>query len=151
MQLIYCNIRKFRNIEHQEIQLSDSYYVHVNDARITIEKKAPSRIKDYVYEQNFVRNLHVIVGKTGSGKTNLLQMIGMNKWGRLDSEKDDSYLMLYKMSKPDAFFVEMVGMSIEELESREESSWSMRHDSRVARFVYDFCANKIVKRLSFME
>ena len=64
MQLIYCYIRKFRNIEQQEVQLSDSYQVYVNDGHLTIEKKVPSRIKDYVYGQNFVRNLHVIVGKT---------------------------------------------------------------------------------------
>lgn len=143
MQLIYCYIRKFRNIEHQEVQLSDGHQVHVIDGHLTIEKREPSRIKDYVYGQNFVRNLHVIVGKTGSGKTNLLQMIGMNKWGRLDSEKDDSYLMLYKMSKPGAFFVEMVGINIEDLNNQEDSLWGMRDGAHVFRFTYDFDANRI--------
>lgn len=79
MQLIYCYIQKFRNIEQQEIQLSDKFRVGVIDGNLRIERLEPSRLKDYVYGQNFVRNLHVIVGKTGSGKTNLLQMIGMDK------------------------------------------------------------------------
>ena len=45
MQLIYCYIQKFRNIEQQEIQLSDKFRVGVIDGDLRIERLEPSRLK----------------------------------------------------------------------------------------------------------
>ena len=49
-------------------------------------------------------NLKIIVGKIGSGKTNFLQLIGMDWWNREDTAESDVYLLLYKMHDENAFF-----------------------------------------------
>lgn len=144
MQLIYCYIQKFRNIEQQEIQLSDKFRVGIVDGIVRIECLEPSRLKNYVYGQNFVRNLHVIVGKTGSGKTNLLQMIGMDKWERLKGDRDNAYFMLYETSSPKTFFAEIVGMRIQSLQEFEKNSWAMPDNACALKFIYDFNENRIV-------
>lgn len=110
MKLIYCYIRRFRNIENQEVMLSDEYECHYEKAKLTIEKCGRDSLLDYVYDNAFMRNLRIIVGKTGSGKTNFLQLIGMDRWRRDETESDDSYLMLYKRDADDLFFVEEVGL-----------------------------------------
>ena len=148
MQLIYCYIQKFRNIEQQEIQLSDKFRVGVIDGNLRIERLEPSRLKDYVYGQNFVRNLHVIVGKTGSGKTNLLQMIGMDKWERMKDSKDNAYFMLYETSSPNTFFAEIVGLQIQSLQGVEKNSWAMPDNSYAYKFIYDFEEKRIVSVLN---
>ena len=46
---------------------------------------------DYIYDNGFMSNLRIIVGKTGSGKTNFLQLIGMDWWNREDTAESDIY------------------------------------------------------------
>ena len=65
---------------------------------------------DYIYDNGFMSNLRIIVGKTGSGKTNFLQLIGMDWWNWEDTAESDVYLLLYKMHDENAFFVEEVGL-----------------------------------------
>mgnify|MGYP006325884565 FL=1 len=59
---------------------------------------------DYIYDNGFMGNLRIIVGKTGSGKTNFLQLIGMDWLNREDTAESDVYLLLYKMHDENAFF-----------------------------------------------
>ena len=59
---------------------------------------------DYIYDNGFMSNLKIIVGKIGSGKTNFLQLIGMDRWNREDTAESDVYLLLYKMHDENAFF-----------------------------------------------
>ena len=59
-------------------------------------------------------NLHILVGKTGSGKTNLLQMIGAKhdvRYHRKWEGEDDSYFLLYSISDTE-FFLEICDMEI---------------------------------------
>lgn len=95
MQLIYCYIKKFRNIQRQEVSLSDKFKCSYKDGRLLIEMSTDNSMADYIYENDFMRSLRIIVGKTGSGKTNFLQMIGMDSWNRMGSTKRDAYFMLY--------------------------------------------------------
>lgn len=37
MKLIYCYIERFRNIENQEVSLSDEFDCHYRDSKIFIE------------------------------------------------------------------------------------------------------------------
>lgn len=112
MQLIYCHIQRFRNIENQEINFSDTYRARFDGINLTIDRCARNIAKDYLYGNNFMRHLHVIVGKTGSGKTNLLQMLGMDKWSRMDRENAGAYLMLYKAAADNEFVIETVGLDL---------------------------------------
>lgn len=99
---------------------------------------------DYIYENDFMRSLRIIVGKTGSGKTNFLQMIGMDSWNRMGSTKRDAYFMLYKMEVKNEFFVEIVGMSIHGIKKNISSN---HIDSKTIKAVYkikyDFNSQKI--------
>ena len=76
MKLIHCYIERFRNIENQEVSLSDEFDCHFRDSKLLIEKQEKNPLMDYVYDNGFMSNLKIIVGKTGSGKTNFLQLIG---------------------------------------------------------------------------
>ena len=78
MKLIYAYVRSFKNIQEQEFMLSDDYDVFFEDNRLTIDKTDNAEVKDFLYGNNLIKDLHIIVGRTGSGKTNLLQLIGMS-------------------------------------------------------------------------
>lgn len=59
---------------------------------------------DYIYDNGFMSNLRIIVGKTGSGKTNFLHLIGMDWLNREDTAESDVYLLLYKIHDENVFF-----------------------------------------------
>lgn len=110
MKLIYCYIEHFRNIENQDVSLSDEFDCRYRDSKIFIEKREKNPLMDYIYDNGFMSNLRIIVGKTGSGKTNFLQLIGMDWWNRKSTADGDAYLLLYKMHNENDFFVEEVGL-----------------------------------------
>ena len=130
MILIYCYIARFRNIENQEVSLSDEFECHYRDSKIFIEKREENPLKDYIYDNGFMSNLRIIVGKTGSGKTNFLQLIGMDWWNREDTVDSDAYLLLYKMHDENAFFIEEVGLG---------------NKKRAYYFTYDFDKHEMLK------
>ena len=130
MKLIYCYIEHFRNIENQDVSLSDEFDCRYRDSKIFIEKRERNPLMDYIYDNGFMSNLRIIVGKTGSGKTNFLQLIGMDWWNRKSTADDDAYLLLYKMHNENDFFVEEVGLG---------------NKTRAYCFTYDFDKHEILK------
>lgn len=130
MKLIYCYIEHFRNIENQDISLSDEFDCRYRDSKIFIEKREKNPLMDYIYDNGFMSNLRIIVGKTGSGKTNFLQLIGMDWWNRKSTADGDAYLLLYKMHNENDFFVEEVGLG---------------NKTRAYCFTYDFDKHEILK------
>lgn len=130
MKLIYCYIEHFRNIENQDVSLSDEFDCRYRDSKIFIEKREKNPLMDYIYDNGFMSNLRIIVGKTGSGKTNFLQLIGMDWWKRKSTADGDAYLLLYKMHNENDFFVEEVGLG---------------NKTRAYCFTYDFDKHEIQK------
>lgn len=130
MKLIYCYIEHFRNIENQDVSLSDEFDCRYRDSKIFIEKREKNPLMDYIYDNGFMSNLRIIVGKTGSGKTNFLQLIGMDWWNRKSTADGDAYLLLYKMHNENDFFVEEVGLGNKTL---------------AYCFTYDFDKHEILK------
>lgn len=130
MKLIYCYIEHFRNIENQDVSLSDEFDCRYRDSKIFIEKREKNPLMDYIYDNGFMSNLRIIVGKTGSGKTNFLQLIGMDWWNRKSTADGDAYLLLYKMHNENDFFVEEVGLG---------------NKTRAYCFSYDFDKHEILK------
>lgn len=130
MKLIYCYIEHFRNIENQDVSLSEEFDCSYRDSKIFIEKREKNPLMDYIYDNGFMSNLRIIVGKTGSGKTNFLQLIGMDWWNRKSTADDDAYLLLYKMHNENDFFVEEVGLG---------------NKTRAYCFTYDFDKHEILK------
>lgn len=130
MKLIYCYIEHFRNIDNQDVSLSDEFDCSYRDSKIFIEKREKNPLMDYIYDNGFMSNLRIIVGKTGSGKTNFLQLIGMDWWNRKSTADGDAYLLLYKMHNENDFFVEEVGLG---------------NKTRAYCFTYDFDKHEILK------
>lgn len=130
MKLIYCYIEHFRNIENQDVSLSDEFDCRYRDSKIFIEKREKNPLMDYIYDNGFMSNLRIIVGKTGSGKTNFLQLIGMDWWNRKSTADGDAHLLLYKMHNENDFFVEEVGLG---------------NKTRAYCFTYDFDKHEILK------
>lgn len=144
MRLIYCYIERFRNIQNQGVLFSNDFRCQYKNTKLLIEKADANLTADYVYGNEFMRNIRLLVGKTGSGKTNLLQMIGMDEWQRMDSAKIDSYFMLYKMDAQNEFFIEVVGNVL--LEFAEKQNKERGHKNNIASYkiTYDFEHNRIV-------
>ena len=115
MQLIYCYIGKFRNIIDQEVIFNHEYDVSFIKHKLKIKKKVVDGNIEYLYGSSLVKNLSVIVGRTGSGKTNLLQLIGMDDYERSETLETDSYFLLYQTDTPTHFTIEYVRMNIERI------------------------------------
>lgn len=115
MKLIYAYIKKFRNIYEQEVCFSDEFEVRYDyslpfPASLTVSKTAIS--DPIVFEGSKLSNIHIIVGKTGSGKTNILQLIGMAEEDRLrQTEPGDAYFLLYEEN--DIYLLEPFNVQID--------------------------------------
>ena len=57
MKLIYIYIQRFRNIERQEINLSDKFSVNLDGSALRIVRKEPNAAMDYMYGNSFMRDL----------------------------------------------------------------------------------------------
>ncbi len=140
MKLIYCYIESFRNIINQEVCLSDEYSVHFDGGDLFIHSNPKNVNMDYLYGNGFLRNLRIVVGKTGSGKTNFLQLLGMDYFERFKSGESDAYVILYKFSDSSDFAAEIVNLNINGLTSEN-------NDRKVfLRFSYDF-SNNVIKNV----
>lgn len=116
MKLIFAYVRSFKNIHEQEFAFSDDYDVSFEGNRLSIRKTDMNQVKDVIYGGNLIKDMHIIVGRTGAGKTNLLQMIGMEFQERFNSQNSDAYFLLYKCSdEEDLFAVEVLNMYIPQI------------------------------------
>lgn len=102
MKLIYAYIEQFRNIFNQEIYFSDDVVCDFSNKKISVRNTDEKRLREIIYGESLVKNLHILVGKTGSGKTNILQLIGMDDYSR---HSDDKYLLLYQEEKDTHSFI----------------------------------------------
>ena len=116
--MIYIYIKRFRNIVNQEIYFSDQYKVDYDDRytfpeALTIKRRNLRNFAEsMIYENSILQNVNVIVGKSGTGKTNIIQLIGMQERERiLDSEKEYSYFLLYEAERK--FTIELYNIKID--------------------------------------
>ncbi|WP_405356777.1 AAA family ATPase [Ruminococcus sp.] len=117
MKLIYAYIKRFRNIIDQEISFSHRYGVTYDPKlpfpeALTITYNERDAAVDVLFSDSQLVNVHVIVGRTGAGKSNVFQMIGMPEEERaLHGESGDSYFLLYEAK--DGFAIEPYNIAID--------------------------------------
>jgi predicted ATPase len=125
----------------QEVCFTDDYMVHWHEGNLVIayrdDRNERHAVKAHLYGNSPLSDLRIIVGKTGSGKTNLLQLIGMNYYTRSAEDNNSGYLMLYKMEDEDSFLCETVNMSVRGLSDiHQDREYYFRENAYL--FKYDF-------------
>lgn len=116
MKLIFAYIRSFKNIHEQEFVLSNDYDVFFENNKLSIWQEKMENVKNILYGGNLIKDMHIVVGRTGAGKTNLLQLIGMNFNERFYSQNRGEYFLLYKCNdEEDSFAVEVFNMYIPQI------------------------------------
>ena len=153
MKLIFVYIRSFKNIHNQGFVLSDDYDVSFKGNHLRIIPSMSGKVKEILYGGNLIKDLHLIVGRTGAGKTNLLQLIGMKYNERSYNGSSDAYFLLYKCNDAeDSFAVEVFNMyipSIAKLLRRHNRDKSIAPKVGFYEFRYNFqndsisCANNV--------
>lgn len=124
MRLLFVYIRHFRNFQNQEARFVDDYDIHFENGKLSARHTEHNKEMDYLYGDSVMKNMTIVVGKTGAGKTNLLQLIGMQDYWR-DEDNDDEYFLLYELDSPQHFMLETMGMDIEGLPVRKYSDKKM--------------------------
>ncbi|AVK47198.1 hypothetical protein AXY43_03710 [Clostridium sp. MF28] len=131
MELIYLYIEKFNDvIKKQEINFSPNFYVKILNNKLIIENKVS--YMDKLYPTN-IKNITMLLGKNGAGKTTILDILGMSRDDRCDesikrkgrsrSEVIDSYFILYHI-QGDYFGIEIM----DDIESNDKITKLFRNN-----------------------
>lgn len=126
MHLIYMFMKRYKNLVNQEVYFDGSYQVLFANNNLSITYQGENCAARLIRGGKKPDHIHMLVGKTGSGKTNLLQLIGMKhdeRSHRMWHGEDDSYFLLYAM-EGGAFFAEICNVMITQLPDREEQAGS---------------------------
>ena len=100
MTLIYAYIQKYKNYAEQSILFNTEYNVQFQEGLLSFSYAGTSAARSLLRGERKEDHLHFLVGKTGSGKTNLLQLIGMKheiRYRRKWDGEDDAYFLLYRI------------------------------------------------------
>ena len=147
MKLIFAYIKSFKNIRELEFMLSDDYDVSFERNKLTIQKTDVEEVKTFLYGGNLIKDMHIIVGRTGAGKTNLLQLIGMDFTERSFSENAGSYFLLYKCDGDEnRFAIEVYNMFIPQITKTAGVQLKGKKSSPKFgfwQFQYDFKRNEL--------
>lgn len=119
MELIYLYIEKFGDfVQKQELPLSNNFDVKMQDKKLIVRKKH-NHLKNFYGKK--INNISVFVGKNGSGKTTVLDILGMTRKDRLRTSVlgkhvKDEYLLLYYIGIDDdgndLFGIEVTGENV---------------------------------------
>ena len=101
MELIYVWVDKYRNINNMGFNLSPRFNVDFNkqlDATSSILTIQEINKNPKLFEQK-IDNITGIIGKNGSGKTNILDLVGAKRYDRssLSNNKKIKYFFIYHL------------------------------------------------------
>lgn len=114
MELIYAYVHHYKNIQEQEFYFSSSFQVSYIDEKLYISHQILP-FHDILFTQNQISSIHLIIGKTGSGKSNLLSLIGLSYEERkADGFANHSqYFLVYHLTDH-IYYIESIGFCLNE-------------------------------------
>lgn len=122
MILLYAFIQQYKNYHNAAVTFDARFDVSFMDGVLSIAPgTADLSVVNYL-RANKVDNLHILIGKTGSGKTNLLQLIGQkydNRTQEIWNSADASYFFLYWLQENE-FFLEISNVDIKQFPLEQE-------------------------------
>jgi len=104
MELIYLWIEDYKNIKKQGFNFSPKFYCNFDGETLTIKENIDKKGKKQYIKNFFGDNINVtaIVGKNGSGKSNIAECIAFNHFIKLGNDK--FILFLYYDKVNNSFF-----------------------------------------------
>lgn len=123
MILIYAYLAKYRNYENASVLFDAHFDVSFREGSLSICRSTADLSAVDLMRKGNVNSIHALVGKTGSGKTNLLQLIGESYEERshaLWNSGEISYFLLYHI-EGDEYFLEVCNVDIKQFPLKEES------------------------------
>ena len=128
-------IKKFNEIFlNEEVNFSPNFEVGLENNKLQINELKNSPMKNF-YGNNII-NISALIGKNGSGKTTILDILGMNRNDRSvisikrknknKSELIDEYFILYHIQE-DYYVLEVMSEDIENTITNIEFNGSVRH------------------------
>lgn len=108
MELIYLWIEKFRNLKKEAFNFSSNFEVTVmDDSTINIIRKEK---KINLFGEK-CSNVNAVMGINGSGKTSVLDLLGVRRDERINFNENDEYFLIYHL-KDDVFAIEGNGLHL---------------------------------------
>lgn len=146
MTLIYVYIQKYKNYIEQSILFDTDYSVQFQKGILSFSYIGTSAARALLRGERKEDYLHFLVGKTGSGKTNLLQLIGMKhevRYQRKWAGEDDAYFLLYRIDDSQ-YYLEICDIDMKQFpapsypEDKSRPNSVRKHDART-RKLYTSC------------
>lgn len=110
-ELLYVYIKKLdRCFENQSFNFSNDYYVEydIKNKKLKITKNDNNVLKDFFSPK--IKSINLVVGKNGSGKTILFDLLGLKKVDRYNlfnlNNNNAGWFALYKCNNEASFYVE---------------------------------------------
>lgn len=95
MELIYMWVEKFHNIRRKGFSFSSNFFVDFQNGTIKI---FPNAVPEYEVFPPYITDITALVGKNGSGKSSILELIGEKERNkRRHKDPDDAWFILYWM------------------------------------------------------
>ncbi len=76
MVLIFAYLEQYKNYHAQSFPLHSGYQVEYSEGKLTVRFLGKSESQKELYRGSHIEDLRLVVGKSGSGKTNLFQLLG---------------------------------------------------------------------------
>lgn len=133
MRLIYLNVCEDELFSDIGVNFTDDYLVSVVDKSQIIIKKNECFNKNSIYGEK-IDNITAIVGKNGTGKTTLLNFLGMQDNEVFHYYPKASYCILYEEN--DNLYIEIkqgercINFLVEEPEEKIRNWWVIKYDKK---------------------
>ncbi|WDF49131.1 hypothetical protein PQ460_14030 [Paenibacillus sp. KACC 21273] len=100
MKLLYTWIEIYRNLENIGLNWNNEFKVELAEDKQTINIKKNDDYFNLFSEYTCIENFKVIVGKNGTGKTNILHLLGngINNYSPDDPNYNDKFFNIYYLS-----------------------------------------------------